>query len=262
MKTISSRDNSIVKEAASLQEKKYRDQLGLFLVEGPNLVRELLEYGGRTRFIFIEAGAGDEVRNIAQNAEELTAVYELSEEAFLKIVPDRTAQDIVAVAEKKVPTPGSFFETSGDKNVLVFDRVQDPGNMGTLIRNAEAFGFGGVMLIKGCADPYQPKVVRASAGSVLRMPILMCDDGQNAIDLLEKAGKNIFAACMEGDVAIGKADLRKDTAIIIGNEGNGISDRLISASTALYIPMEGHIESLNAAAAGTIIMYESMRQRS
>ena len=262
MKTISSKDNSIVKEAASLQEKKYRDSLGLFLVEGPNLVRELLEYGGRIRFIFMKAGADGEVRDIAQDAEELTAVYELSDEAFRKVVPDKTAQDIVAVAEKDIFSEGDFFEAAGDRNILVLDRIQDPGNMGTLIRNAEAFGFGGVILIKGSADPYQPKAVRASAGSVLRMPMIICEDGLSAAELLRKANKNVFAACMEGEIAIGNADLKKDNAIIIGNEGNGISERLRSEATGLFIPMEGHIESLNAAVAGTIIMYESMRQRS
>ncbi|MBO4818764.1 MAG: 23S rRNA (guanosine(2251)-2'-O)-methyltransferase RlmB, partial [Firmicutes bacterium] len=82
------------------------------------------------------------------------------------------------------------------------------------------------------------------------------------MDLLRKVCKRIYAACMEGEVAIGSADLKKETAIIIGNEGNGISEQLISEATGLYIPMEGNIESLNAAAAGTIIMYESMRQRS
>ena len=202
------------------------------------------------------------MQEIARNAEELTAVYELSEEAFLKVVPDRTAQDIVAVAEKKELSTKRFFEITGDRNILVLDRVQDPGNLGTLTRNAEAFGFGGVVLIKGCADPYQPKVVRASAGSVFRMPMLACESGQYALDLLEEAGRTVYAACMEGEVAIGDADLRKDTAVIIGNEGNGISDQLRSSATELYIPMEGNMESLNAAAAGTIIMYESMRQRS
>ncbi len=261
MKTISSRDNSTVKEAASLQEKKYRDALGLFLVEGPNLVRELIQYGGRIRFIFLKAGAGEEAWEIARLAEGLTAVYELSEDAFFKIVPEKNSQGIVAVVEKKEIGTDDFFRAVGSANVLVLDRIQDPGNMGTLIRNAEAFGFGGVILVKGCADPYQPKVVRASAGSLLRMPLLQCGSPEIP-ELLKKAGKKTYGACMTGDTAARNADLKKDAAVIIGNEGNGISEELLSASERLYIPMAGKTESLNAAMAGTVIMYESMRQRS
>ena len=261
MKKISSKDNSIVKEAASLNEKKYRDSLGLYLIEGPNLVREYIEFGGRPRFIFLKAGASEEAARIAESSEELTAVYELSSDAFMKLSSGPSPQGIVAAAEKSDETAASFLAKVKDKNILVLDRLQDPGNVGTLIRNSEAFGFGGVVMIKGSADPYQPKCVRAAAGSIFRHPILFCKDGDEAISLLKAAGKTVYSACMNGEVMITKADLRKNTAIVIGNEGNGISDDILSSSIGLSIPMEGHTESLNAAVAGTIIMYESKRQR-
>ena len=261
MKSISSPNNSIVKEAASLKEKKYRDTLGLFLVEGPNLVKELLDQGGKARFIFLKAGAGAEAQEIALKAEGLAAVYELSPDVFSKIASDKSPQGIVAVAEKKTIGPEEFFRETGNKDLLVLDRLQDPGNVGTLMRTAEALGFGGALLIKGTADPYQPKAVKAAAGSVLRFPFIFCEDGKEAVSLLKAAGKKLYAACMTGSVCVRTADIKENAAIVLGNEGNGVSDELIAASERLYIPMDGGTESLNAAAAGTIIMYEAKRQR-
>ena len=261
MKTISSANNSTVKEAASLKEKKYRDSLGVYLIEGPNLVGELLDHGGKARFIFLMAGADAEAQEIAQRAEGLSAVYELSREAFMKIASDQNPQGIMAVAEKKDMSLEDFFGAVGNRNVLVLDRLQDPGNVGTLIRTAEAMGFGGAVLIKGTADPFQPKAVRAAAGSILRFPVLQCGSGKEAAVLLKTAGKKLYAACMEGSVRICDADLEENAAIILGNEGNGISEELKAVSETMYIPMDGNTESLNAAAAGTIIMYEAKRQR-
>jgi TrmH family RNA methyltransferase len=260
MNTISSKDNQIVKEAASLKEKKYRDALGLYLIEGPNLVRELMDFGGRPRFIFLKAGAGEEAQAIARKAEKLTAVYELSAEAFAKVSSDSSPQGIIAAAEKDFLKSDEFFRRAGDGNVLVLDRLQDPGNVGTLLRSAEAFGFAGAVLVKGCADPYQTKCVRAAAGSILRFPMLFCDSGKEAAKVLRGAGKKLYAACMEGEVSLYDAALERNTAVIIGNEGNGVSEELISEAERLYIPMYGATESLNAAIAGTIIMYEAKRQ--
>ena len=127
MKTISSKDNQIVKEVASLHEKKYRDLLGQYIVEGPNLVRELVEYGGRIRFIFLKAGASAEAVQIAREADGLTAVYELTEDVFSKIDSDVSTQGIVAVTWRPTYDRETFLRAVGDKNVIVFDRLQDPG---------------------------------------------------------------------------------------------------------------------------------------
>ena len=239
MKSISSANNEIVKEASSLKEKKYRDALGLYLIEGPNLVRELLDRKGKARFIFLLAGAGPEAQELAQRADGLTAVYELSREAFSKIAADQNPQGIMAVAEKDDIDTDGFFEKVGEKDIRVLDRLQDPGNVGTLMRTAEALGFGGAVLIKGCADPYQPKAVRAAAGSVLRFPFIFCEDGKSAAALLKEKGKRLYAACMEGSVCVRTADIKENAAIIIGNEGNGVSAELTAEAEKLYIPMDG-----------------------
>lgn len=262
MKTIASKDNSIVKTAASLKEKKYRDALGLYLLEGPNPIREYMDIGGRPRFIFIKAGAGEELQKIAASAKEPTAVYELSEDAFLKIPSPGNPQGIIAVAEENILSEKEFMEKTGNRNILVLDRIQDPGNTGTLLRTAEAMGFGGAIFIQGSADPYQPKVVRAAASSVFRLPMLFVKDAEQALALLAAAGKSVFSACMTGDVSADKADLRQNAAIVIGNEGNGVGKVFLKSSKRVFIPMEGKTESLNAAVAASIIMYESKRQRS
>ena len=263
LKQLSSPENRIIKEAASLSEKKYRDKLGLFLLEGPNLVREAMQQGGRVRFIFTRAGAaGSETAALAGEAEAAgLAVYELTESLFAKVALTQTPQDIAAVAEKRQTEAGGFFEKVKDGCILVLDRLQDPGNVGTLVRSAEAMGFKGILAIKGTADLWQPKAVRAAAGSILRLPVLICDDAEQALELLGRAGKTVYTADMDGQLPCWDAQLAKDAAVVIGNEGSGASEKLKAAARLLAIPMDGPTESLNAAAAGSIIMYESMRQR-
>ncbi len=260
---VSSPENKIVKQAASLSDKKYRDKYGLFLLEGPNIVREAMQQGNRVRFIFTRAGAADaETAQIVQQAEAGgLAVYELAESLFAKVTQTQTPQAVAAAAEKRQISAGGFFEEVKDRCLLVLDRLQDPGNVGTLLRTAEAMGFGGVVVIKGTADLWQPKVVRSAAGSLLRLPVLQCEDAAQALALLAKAGKTVYTAAMDADVVVYDADLTKNAAVVIGNEGAGASEEFLGAATRLAIPMEGSTESLNAAVAGSIIMYESKRQR-
>ncbi|MCF0150802.1 MAG: RNA methyltransferase [Firmicutes bacterium] len=262
MREISSSDNKLIRQAASLGEKKHRDALGLYLIEGPNFIRDALTFGGRLRFIFIRAGATSaEITAIREAAEEKgLAVYELAGMAFEKICSTQTSQGIIAVAEKRVWTEKEFFENEGS-DLLVLDRVQDPGNLGTMLRSAEALGFGGVLLLKGCTDLYGPKLVRAAAGSLFRMPVYFADSPAEAVRLLEKHHKTMYATVMTGGIACYDADISKDAAIVIGNEGSGVCAELLEKSRKLTIPMDGDIESLNAGLAAGIVMYEAFRQK-
>ena len=165
------------------------------------------------------------------------------------------------MADKSICTEDSFFKAAEGRSILVLDRIQDPGNMGTMLRSAEALDIGGVMLLKGCTDVYAPKVVRAAAGSLLRMPVLTADGPSEALAMLRAHGKRPYAAVMEAELSCMDADLAADAAIIIGNEGAGICPELIKSSVPLKIPMAGNIESLNAGLAAGIIMYESYRQK-
>ena len=264
MISITSLDNRIIKMAAGLSEKKYRDREGAYILEGPNMIREALEMHGKARFIFIRAeSSSDEARNIAEKADALgLAVYELSESAFNKIAQTETPQGILAVFEKPKISREEFFEKCGERNLLVIDRVQDPGNTGTLLRTAEAAGFGGAIFIKGSGDPFSAKAVRAASGSTERFPIIFTESAGDTLALLKNHKKKIFATAMNADKIYYDADIARNCAIVVGNEGNGASDEILSgADEILSIPMDGKTESLNAAVASAIIMFESRRQR-
>ncbi|MCR4805074.1 MAG: RNA methyltransferase [Clostridia bacterium] len=259
---IVSPDNKAVKLAASLAEKKHRDALGMYLVEGPNLVREALQQGIPIRFIFTGAEALSrraEIEEILQLAENSgSAVCVLSERVFGKVSDTQTAQGIAAVCLKKAWREEDLFFPGSC--VLVCDRIQDPGNLGTLLRTAESCGFSGALLLKGCADPYGPKAVRSSAGCVFRFPVLLCESAGEALDMLARQRKRVWTAHMEG-APCWEAPLGKDIALVVGNEGNGADDAFLKGADRVSIPMEGQAESLNAAVACGILMYESLRQR-
>lgn len=149
----------------------------------------------------------------------------------------------------------------GSGNILVMDRLQDPGNIGTLIRTAEAAGYRGIIIIKGTGDVSSPKVVRAAAGSALRMPIIKMDTPNQVKEFCEENLKRLIGTSIKDAVPFYKVDLTQNIALVIGNEGNGMSDELEELSHEnIMIPMEGGNESLNAAVAAGIIMYQSIRK--
>ena len=187
-----------------------------------------------------------------------SAVCVLSEDCFAKIATSQTPQPIMAVAEKRTWQMRDVFSPGG--NVLVLDRIQDPGNLGTLLRTAEATGFAGALIVKGGADPYGPKAVRAGAGCVFRFPLLLCESPAEALDILAKQRKQVWTADMEGTPCY-DAELAQNVAIVIGNEGNGADALFKENSGRVTVPMAGQTESLNAGIAAAILMYESLRQR-
>ena len=225
-------------------------------------MREALQQGVRIQFIFTGAGAlnqQQEIQDILSLAEDSdSAVCVLSEDCFAKIATSQTPQPIMAVAEKRTWQMRDVFSPGG--NVLVLDRIQDPGNLGTLLRTAEATGFAGALIVKGGADPYGPKAVRAGAGCVFRFPLLLCESPAEALDILAKQRKQVWTADMEGTPCY-DAELAQNVAIVIGNEGNGADALFKENSGRVTVPMAGQTESLNAGIAAAILMYESLRQR-
>lgn len=146
--------------------------------------------------------------------------------------------------------------------ILVLEGLQDPGNVGTLIRTAEAAGATGILMTGHCVDVYSPKVIRSTMGGIFRMPMLFLDTAEQAIGWLRRHGIRSFAAHLSGENAFTDEDYRIPAAFLIGNEGNGLSEELtMAADTKILIPMEGRIESLNAAVAGSLLLYEAHRQR-
>ena len=147
-------------------------------------------------------------------------------------------------------------------NYVVLDRLQDPGNIGTILRTADAAGFDLAVFMKGTADPFSPKVVRSATGSLFRLPMVFVKDAEELAELVHSAGKRLIATAMDAEKAYYDCDLEKDAAIIIGNEGNGISPELMMrADEKIMIPMAGNTESLNVAVAAGILMYERIRRR-
>ena len=145
---------------------------------------------------------------------------------------------------------------------LALDRVQDPGNVGMILRTADAAGAAGVILLCGCADVYSSKVVRATMGSLFYVPFISGVDDEELLHFAQEQSLYLYAAACDADaVTHFAADLRRPTIVVLGNEANGVSERLLGACQHLYVPMCGQAESLNVASAATAILYESMRQR-
>ena len=264
MKTITSKDNPIYKGAVRLTRKKYRDETGLYLLEGVKPLEDALATGTRVERLFICGGKrAPEAQRLLLNAFKLLPegrTVLLEEKLFAGLSDTGTSQGVVAVAAKKEYGEEEFFQavSRGTGNVAVLDRLQDPGNIGTIIRTAEAAGYRGIVVIRGGGDVYGPKAVRAAAGSLFRMPVLLAADGRQAAELLKRMKKKIAVTCPENAQDYRQADLTDNIALVIGNEGSGVSGALKQAShIRVKIPMEGSIESLNAAVAAGILMYQS-----
>jgi len=250
---IRSKDNRIFKECQKLAQKKYRDRQGLYLIEGYNLIGEAPPE--EIRYILVRRGSSS-----AGLPDEKTFLMEDS--LFDKLAQTETSQGIIAVMEKKEHDAAAIAEFCGrGKNLVVLDRLQDPGNIGTIIRTAEGAGYAAAVVVKGTGDVYSPKTIRAAAGSVFRIPIIHVEDNRELRELAARLQKRLAVTCFDTDNYYFDVDLSEDIALVIGNEGSGVSEELIeSADIKVKIPMEGRLESLNASVAAGILMYEAKRK--
>ena len=247
---------------AYVKKKKERDRDGVFVAEGERLVTE----APRERIVSLYVSAsyrpeksGDAERFLASCG---SGVQRVSDEVFAKMSDTKTPQGILAVV-KRAEAPREV-PASGKGPLLVLESIQDPGNLGTILRTAEAAGAAGILLCAGTADVYQPKVVRASMGSIFRVPLLpqKKESGfEETAKVLREKGYRIVCADADGDTDYDKYDWKQKTALVIGNEANGLSEEAAGgADTLLRIPMEGKNESLNAAVATAVLLFEAARQ--
>lgn len=252
--------NPQVKAAAELKQKKYRQQRGLFLAEGLRTVEEAVAYNA-VESIFYTAIEDDRTRAVLeQAAAKGLKLFCVAENMMKKIADTETPQGIIAVC-KMQDTALEKLLASG-KMLLVLDRVGDPGNLGTMLRTADAAGIGGVLLLKGSADIYAPKTVRASMGSLFHVPVLAGLNEQQFIAEAHKAGYELLVTCLDGADNLYQADLHGRLAFVMGNEANGVSAGLLAAADKrVYIPMKGRAESLNVAMAAGIVMFEALRRQ-
>ncbi|MBQ1976073.1 MAG: RNA methyltransferase [Clostridia bacterium] len=267
---ISSRTNPLVTSLAKLDDSKFRRSEGLFLAEGIKLSEEAAGMP-EIRYILIRSddGLADErIVRIAEQRPAAAKVCVLSASAFDKITTEKSPQGIITVLA--VPerihhlVSGELSRTDLEhmrgKRILAMDSVRDPGNLGTMIRTAAAFGYDTLCLI-GCADIYNPKTVRAAMGALFRTNIYVCDSVADAFVPLKSDGHRVIAATLgEHALTLGVDPLREDDCVVIGNEGHGVSaETLTLADAVMRIPMGETTESLNAATAASVIMWEYFR---
>ncbi|QQY80373.1 TrmH family RNA methyltransferase [Keratinibaculum paraultunense] len=264
MKRIESPSNPIIKEIKSLYRKKDRWAKKKFIVEGINIVKECIN----NNYPLICIIYSDELLNVKGGWELFNRIsshpklIHITNQLYREISNMENPQGIMGVSEFNI---NSIHEISlkEDSSLLLLDRLQDPGNMGTIIRSADAFGIDGIIITKGCVDVYNPKVIRSTMGSIFRVPIFYEDDPIFAINKLREEKVKIYATSLEGSIYIYEANFKLPFLLVIGNESSGVSSNIYSVSDSLIkIPMIGDAESLNAAVASSIIMYESIRQRS
>ena len=260
---ISSPDNDKIRLINKLSRKKYRDQQGKFVIEGINLVRAALSKGQHVELVLIADDFDySEIANTLTVGVDYRNIYLIPRFLFEKISDAENGSGIIAVVNKSSYTLDNLdsLELCCGDNVLVLDRLQDPGNIGTMIRTAVAAGYSIVATIKGTADIYSPKVLRASAGMIFGISVVELADTEELKKLVSRLDKKIVVTDpREGDPYY-ECNLTNDIALVIGNEGNGISDEIMESSDVrVNIPMQGEVESLNAAICASLLMYEAIR---
>ncbi|MDR1418671.1 MAG: RNA methyltransferase [Endomicrobium sp.] len=244
---FTSTQNSIFKEALKLQDKKFRDIKNYFFVEGKKQIEEIPK-DWNIKQIFIS----EKHRNVKENFKNTVI---LSENLFNKLSTTKSPQGILAIVEKKQYNAVSIIKKQG--LFIILENIQDPGNLGTIIRSADAFGAKAVFVSKNSVDIYSDKTLRSTMGSIFHLPVLNNIDIKNIIPLMKKEKITVYAASLKGKKYIHTVKLSKKCAFIIGNEANGITNETENlADEIIKINMPGNCESLNAAIAASIIMYE------
>lgn len=259
---ITSTSNAKIKRIVQLRKKKKaRDAEGVFLVEGIRMFREIPEKLLQEIYIS-ESCEGKEGKEIRRRASACGIRPELvSDGVFAYLSDTQTPQGILCVVGQLFYSLEEVADASCP-HMLVLDRLQDPGNVGTILRTAEGAGVTGILLDGECADIYNPKTIRSTMGSIFRMPFYYIQDLEEGIRYLKKRGICTYAAHLEGKRAYDEEDYRKPCAFLIGNEGNGLRPEIADlADTYIRIPMAGEVESLNAAIASAVLMFEAGRQR-
>ena len=247
---ITSKDNEIIKNIKKLKEKKYR--LDTYIVEGIKMVKEAISENQEIELIAIR-----EDFKIDFDTKKIKIVT-ISNKIFNDISDVKTPQGILAVIKKN---QNNQIETNSDY-ILALDSLQDPGNMGTIIRTADSANINQIIINKTIVDPYSPKVIRSTMGAIYRTNIIEVEDLKATLKEMKSKGFQIITTDLKATQSIYDINYNNKTVVVIGNEANGVSQEILqTADKKVIIPMLGKTESLNASIAASIMIYEYVRQK-
>ena len=262
MEAITSKNNQWIKKASQLKSKKYRDKFNMFLLEGMRSVEDacIQEIAGCICLVAESLKEEEKILSLADRGARLKwRFFAVRDDLMRLVVGTEHSQGIILLAEKKESNEENLLKSPLGHYVLL-DQIQDPGNMGTIIRTAAAAGVRGLLLTEGCCDIYSEKVVRSSMGSIFRIPIYT----NIHIDFLKKFMKErnipFYAAALQDAIPYRNVSVGEDAVFVFGNEGNGVSSDILALSTKnIYIPMKSSVESLNVSAAAAVILFHYLQ---
>jgi RNA methyltransferase, TrmH family len=263
VRIVQSKQNARLKALRRAFSRAGRDTDGLAAIEGAHLLEEAVEAGLRVHTVFLRLGKGVGVFGPEEGSPVEIETLVVPAEIFDAIVETETPQPVAALVE--MPnwswTDALTGKNGGAPLIVVLAGIQDPGNLGTILRSAEAFGATGIVSLPGTVSAWNAKAVRASAGSVFRLPVLAAS-AEECFQNLRENKTAIWATRAREAQPAESVDLRRPVALLIGNEGNGVPEELAAqADGAITIPCPGPVESLNAAVAASVLLYEASRQR-
>lgn len=264
---ITSTSNARVKRLAGLQKKrKLREKEQIYLTEGLRMFQEAP--GKDLKELYVSQTFYEREGQLIRSKEREAAVCAevLADHVFAHVSDTQTPQGVLCVmARRREPALEELLAAGRDGRrplLMVLDNLQDPGNLGTIIRTGEGAGVTGIVMSSDCVDLYNPKTVRSTMGSIYRVPARVEADIAGFLRRIREAGIRVYAAHLDGTADYDEEDYTQGSAFLIGNEGNGLrAETAQAADTYIRIPMEGKVESLNAAIAATILMFEAGRQR-
>lgn len=249
---IISSSNNLFKNTKKLLNSQERKKCKKFIVEGFRIVSDAIKHNADIDYIVISSDYSN------CTFEDTYKVYKLDKKLFSQISDTVNSQGIIAVV--------NYFSNKQLKyedfeNIVYLDAVSDPGNMGTILRTCDAMGVDAVIVSKGCVDIYNPKVVRSTMASLFNVPVV-CDNSENMLDMLKENGYTVIGTILDGSDIVFNCDFNKKTVIVMGNEANGISDKIKKqCDLRIRVPMTGGAESLNVAVCCSMVLYERMRQK-
>lgn len=260
MQVITSKDNEMIKNIKKLKDKKFREQEHKYIIEGIKLIEEAVKESAKINTVVVceDCVKNEEIDSkLLYEVAKYNCIY-VSERVFSLLTDVKNPQGILAVIEKEAEKEQIDYN---EDLIVVLDKVQDPGNLGTILRTVDSIGLKQIIVAEGSGDIFNPKVVRSTMGAIFRVKVKISQDIQKTIAEIKKHKFKVISTSLATDKSIYDVKYEK-SAIIIGNEANGVSKELQDASDELVkIPMLGNTESLNASVATGIVLYEYVRQK-